>query len=68
MRFLAILFKCASLGLFVSFLLSREWGAELWPFAGLMLFAGGLVALYELSISDSPADDARYQSRKAIER
>ncbi len=68
MKFLAILFKCASLGVFVGFLVSREWGAELWPFAGLMLFAGGLVALYELSLPVSPADDVRYQSPKAIER
>ena len=59
MRFLAIFFKCVSLGVFVGFLVSREWGAELWPFTGLMLFAGGLVAAYEWS---SSATDARYPS------
>ena len=62
LRFLAILIKCMSLGFFVGFVLStsRDWGAELWALAGLMLFTGGLLVLYELSISASPSDNPRY--------
>jgi len=70
LRVLANLIKCVSFGFFVGFVLSttREWGAELWALGGLMLFSGALMVLYELSISASPADDVRYQSRRTIKR
>ena len=70
MRVLAILIKCISFGFFVGFLLStsRDWSTELWALAGLMLFVGALMVLYEMSISASPDDGARFQSRKAVKR
>jgi hypothetical protein len=64
---LAILIKCMSFGFFVGFLLSTswDWGAELWALAGLMLFAGGLVALYELSILPRESMKPTISPRKA---
>jgi hypothetical protein len=49
---LLILRKCIALGLFAGFLLSLGAGleSELWALVGLLLFVGGLMAIYEISV------------------